>query len=117
MGIVLSIRDRYCCWDSVACMMRISWDVVFDEIRPFYLRPSFDASSSSLFDPLSFLFCLDSPAPTASASCLEQPLTGPFFPISVVPSSVVPLLVFSSESPSLVLNYIRKPSMTHVYTP
>jgi hypothetical protein len=38
--------------------MRTSQDVVFDESRPFYPRPTTDAHPASLVDPLSFLFSL-----------------------------------------------------------
>jgi hypothetical protein len=47
-------------------MMRTSWDVVFDESRPFYPCPTTDAYSASLVDPLSFLLFPD--APLASLS-------------------------------------------------
>jgi hypothetical protein len=46
----------YRCWDPVARRMRTSRDVVFDESRPFYPRPTTDAPPASLVDPLSFLF-------------------------------------------------------------
>ncbi|WVZ87927.1 hypothetical protein U9M48_034501 [Paspalum notatum var. saurae] len=49
----------YRCWDPVGRRIRISRDVVFDESRPFYPRPSSDASLASLVDPLSFLFIPD----------------------------------------------------------
>jgi hypothetical protein len=45
-------------WDSVARRTQTSCDVVFDESRPFYLRPTTDASSVSLVDLLSFLLFL-----------------------------------------------------------
>ncbi|WVZ71374.1 hypothetical protein U9M48_019966 [Paspalum notatum var. saurae] len=45
----------YRCWDPVGRRMRISRDIVFDESRPFYPRPSSDDSLASLVDPLSFL--------------------------------------------------------------
>ena len=46
----------YRCWDPVARRMRISWDVTFDESRPFYPR-----SSSSSMEDLTFLLFPDSP--------------------------------------------------------
>ncbi|WVZ70679.1 LOW QUALITY PROTEIN: hypothetical protein U9M48_019322 [Paspalum notatum var. saurae] len=49
----------YRCWDPVGRRIRISRHVVFDESRPFYPRPSSDASLASLVDPLSFLFIPD----------------------------------------------------------
>ncbi|WVZ80637.1 hypothetical protein U9M48_028096 [Paspalum notatum var. saurae] len=45
----------YRCWDPVDRHMRISRDVVFDESRPFYPRPSSNASLASLVDPLFFV--------------------------------------------------------------
>jgi hypothetical protein len=77
--------------------MRTSRDVVFDESRPFYPRPTTDASSASLVDPLSFLFFPDAPA--------SLPLPRPTLPTSV--SSV--------ESSPVVLNYMVKPPVTQVY--
>lgn len=64
-----------------------------------------------------FLFCffLDAPAPTVLASHLEQPCIESL-PTLDVPSSVVPPLLSSLESPSLVLDYTWKPLVTHVYT-
>jgi hypothetical protein len=46
----------YRCWDPVACRMRTSRDVVIDDSRPFYPRPTTDAPPASLVDPLSFIF-------------------------------------------------------------
>jgi hypothetical protein len=51
----------YRCWDPVTHRMRTSWDVVFDESRPFYPRPTTNASPASLVDPLFFLLFLDAP--------------------------------------------------------
>jgi hypothetical protein len=51
----------YRCWDLVTRRMRTSQDVVFDESRPFYLRPTIDASPTSLIDLLSFLLFPDAP--------------------------------------------------------
>jgi hypothetical protein len=48
----------YRCWDSVARRMRTSLDVVFDESRLIYPRPTTDAPPASLVDPLSFYFSL-----------------------------------------------------------
>jgi hypothetical protein len=75
--------------------MRTSRDVVFDEYRPFYLRPTTDASPASLVNLLSFLLCPD--APPAS------------LPIS---RSTLSYSVSSSESPPVVLDYTVKPSVT-----
>jgi hypothetical protein len=55
------MHKDYRCWDPVACMMWTSWDVVFDESRLFYPRPTTDASPASLVDPLSFLLFRDAP--------------------------------------------------------
>jgi hypothetical protein len=38
----------YRCWDSAAHRMQTSWDVIFDESRPFYPRPTTDAPPASL---------------------------------------------------------------------
>jgi hypothetical protein len=52
-----SVEHKGCrCWDPVTRRMRTSRDVVFDESRPFYPRPTIDAPPASLVDPLSFLF-------------------------------------------------------------
>jgi hypothetical protein len=48
----------YRCWDPVARRMRTSRDVVFDESRPFYLRPTTDDPPASLVESLSFYFSL-----------------------------------------------------------
>jgi hypothetical protein len=48
-------HKSYRCWDSVAYRMWTSRDVIFDEFRPFYPRPTTDASLVSLIDPLSSL--------------------------------------------------------------
>jgi hypothetical protein len=88
----------YRCWDPVACRMRMSRDVVFDESRPFYPRPTTDAPPVSLVDHLSFLFFSD--APPASL-----PLPRPTLPTSVS---------FTESSP-VVPDYTLKPPMTQVY--
>jgi transposase InsO family protein len=85
----------YRCWDPVARRMWMSRDVVFDESRPFYLRPTTDAPPASLVDPLSFLFFPD--APPASL-----PLPRPTLPTSVS----------SAESSPVVPNYMVKPVPT-----
>jgi hypothetical protein len=46
----------YRCWDPIAGQIKTSRDVIFDESRPFYPRPSYDASFTSLVDPICFLF-------------------------------------------------------------
>jgi hypothetical protein len=73
----------------------MSRDVVFDESRPFYPRPTTDASPVSLVDPLSFLLFLDIP-----------PASLP------IPRSALQSSVSSSESPPIVLNYTVKPPVT-----
>jgi hypothetical protein len=88
----------YRCWDPVACRMRTSRDVVFDESRPFYPRPTTDVPPTSLVDPLSFLFFPD--APPASL-----PLPRPTLPTSVS----------SAESSPVVPDYTVKPPVTQVY--
>ncbi|WVZ72432.1 hypothetical protein U9M48_020896 [Paspalum notatum var. saurae] len=93
--------------------MRISRDVVFDESRPFYPRPSSDASLASLVDPLSFLI-IPNTAIAHISSCL---VPSPTVPSSgVVPPSVVPPVESSSESSSLIPDYTAKPPVTQVYT-
>jgi hypothetical protein len=51
-------HNGYRCWDPVGRQMRISWDVTFDESRPFYPRTSPDSSHASVIEPLSFLILL-----------------------------------------------------------
>jgi hypothetical protein len=69
----------------------MSKDVVFDESRPFYPRPTTDASPASLVDPLSFLLIPD--APSASLP---------------IPRSTLPSSVSSSEAPPVVSVYSRR---------
>jgi hypothetical protein len=76
----------------------MSQDVVFDESRPFYLRPTTDASPASLVDPLSFILFPD--APTASLP---------------IPHSTLPSSMSSPESP-MVPDYTVKPSVTQFYS-
>ncbi|WVZ61780.1 hypothetical protein U9M48_011597 [Paspalum notatum var. saurae] len=103
----------YRCWDPVGRRMRISRDVVFDESRPFYPRPSSDTSLASLVDPLSFLFIPD----TAIAHIPSRLVPSPAVPASGVgPPSVVPPVESSSESSSLPPDYSTKPPVTQVYT-
>jgi hypothetical protein len=78
--------------------MWMSWDVVFNESRPFYSRPITDASPASLVDHFSFLLFPN--APPAS------------LPISRLTLSSS---VSSSESPPVVLDYTVKPPVTQFY--
>jgi hypothetical protein len=79
--------------------MRTSRDVVFDESRPFYPRPTTDAPPASLVDPLSFLFSPD--APPAS---LPRPRPTLLASVS------------SAESSPVVPDYTVKPPVTQVYS-
>jgi hypothetical protein len=79
--------------------MRTSRDVVFDESRPFYPRPTTDAPLASLVDPLSFLFFPD--APPASLP---------------LPRSTLSTSVSSAESSPVVSDYTVKPPVTQVYS-
>jgi hypothetical protein len=88
----------YCCWDPVTRRMRTSRDVVFDESRPFYLRPTTNASPASLVDPLPFLLFPD--APPASLP---------------IPRSILPSSVSYSMSP-MVLDYMVKPPVAQFYS-
>jgi hypothetical protein len=90
----------YRCWDRVACRMRTSRDVVFDESRHFYPRPTTDASFASLIDPLSFLLFPD----TSTA------------PLPIPHSTTLPFSVSSSESLPVVPDYTVKPPMTQFYS-
>jgi hypothetical protein len=78
--------------------MQMSWDVVFDESSPFYLRPTTDASPASLVDPLSSLFFPN--APPASLP---------------IPHSTLLSSLSSSQSPLVVLDYTVKPPVTQFY--
>jgi hypothetical protein len=89
----------YRCWDLVARRMRTSQDVIFDESRPFYPRPTIDASPPSLVDPLSFLFFPDAP-----------PASPP------LPRLTLPTSVSSAESSPVVPDYMVKPPVTQVYS-
>jgi hypothetical protein len=79
--------------------MQTSRDVVFDESRPFYPRPTTDASSASLVNPLYFLLFPDAPPASLPIPCLT------------LPSSVS-----SSESPLVVSDYTVKPLVTQFYS-
>ncbi|WVZ56049.1 hypothetical protein U9M48_006635 [Paspalum notatum var. saurae] len=101
----------YRCWDPVGRRMRISRDVVFDESRPFYPRPSSDTYLTSLVDPLSFLFIAD----TAIAHIPSRLVPSPAVPASSVgPPSVVPPVESSSKSSSLPPDYSTKPPVTQL---
>jgi hypothetical protein len=89
----------YRCWDPVARRMRTSQVVVFDESHPFYPRPTTDASSVSLVDPLSLLLFPDAPAASLP-----------------IPHSTLPSSVSSSESPPVVPDYTVKPPVTQFYS-
>jgi hypothetical protein len=89
----------YRCWDLIARRMRTSHDVVFDKSHPFYPRPTTDAPSASLVDPLSFRFFPD-------ASPASLPLPRPTLPTSVS----------SAESSPVVSDYTVKPLVTQVYS-
>jgi hypothetical protein len=89
----------YRCWDPVARRMWTSRDVVFDESRPFYPRPTTNVSPQSLVDHLSFLPFPDAP------------------PASVpIPYSPLPSSVSSSESPLVILDYTVNPPVTQFYS-
>jgi hypothetical protein len=79
--------------------MQTSWDIVFDESRPFYQHPTTDASPASLVDPLPFLLFPDAPSA--------------FVPI---PRLTLPSSVSSSESPPVVSDYMIKPPVTQFYS-
>jgi hypothetical protein len=89
----------YRCWDPIARRMRTSRNVVFDESRPFYPRPTTNAPPASLVDHLSFLFFPD--APPASL-----PLPRPTLPTSVS----------YAESSPVVSDYTVKPPVTQFYS-
>jgi hypothetical protein len=87
----------YHCWNLVARRMSMSRDVVFDESRPFYLRPTIDASPASLVDHLSFLLFPSAPPVSLPISRLT------------LPSSV------SSSKSHVVSDYMVKPPVTQFY--
>jgi hypothetical protein len=89
----------YRCWDPITRRMRTSRDVVFDESRPFYLRPTTDAPPASLVDPLSFVFFPDAPPAFLS-----------------LPRPTLPTSVSSTESSPVIPDYMVKPPVTHVYS-
>jgi hypothetical protein len=71
------------------------WDLVLDESRPFYPRPTTDAPPASLVDPLFF-----PDAPPASLPLLRLTLLAS---------------VSSAESSSVVPDYMVKPPVPQVY--
>jgi hypothetical protein len=79
--------------------MRTSRDVVFDESRPFYPRPTTDASLVSLVDPSSFLFFPDDHLASLP-----------------IPRSILPSSVSSTDSPPVVLDYMEKSPVTQFYS-
>jgi hypothetical protein len=85
-------------WDPITRRMRTSRDVVFDESRPFYSRPTTDAPPASLVDPLFFLFFPDAP-----------PV---FLPL---PRPTLPTSMSSAESSPVVPDYTVKLLVTQVY--
>jgi len=93
--------------------MRISRDVTFDESRPFYPRPSPDASQASVIEPLSFLLFPDTPIAPMFPSHLVPSSEEPS---STAPSPVVPS--FSDDIPQVPMGttYDSKPPVTRVYT-
>ncbi|WVZ51873.1 LOW QUALITY PROTEIN: hypothetical protein U9M48_002974 [Paspalum notatum var. saurae] len=103
----------YRCWDPVGRRIRISRDVVFDESRPFYPRPSSDASLASFVDPLSFLFIPNNAIAHISSRSVPSPTVSSS---GVLPPSIVPPVASSSESSSLPPDYTTKPPVTQVYT-
>jgi hypothetical protein len=92
-------HNSYCCWDPITRRKRTSWDVVFDESRPFYPCPTTDTSPAYLVDSLSFLFF-----PATPATSLP------------IPRSTLPSSVSSSESPHVVSDYMVKPPVTQFYS-
>jgi hypothetical protein len=84
-------------WDLVARRMRTSRDVVFDESRPFYPRPTTDASPASLVDPLSFLVFPDAPSLS-------------------LPRPTLPTSMSFAESSPVVPDHTVKPPVTQVYS-
>jgi hypothetical protein len=88
----------YRCWDPIACTIRTSRDVIFDESCPFHPCPTTDASPASLVDSLSFL--LFPGAPTSLP----------------IPRSILPSSMSSSKSPPVVPDYMVKPPVTQFYS-
>jgi hypothetical protein len=90
----------YRCWDPVGRRMRISRDVIFDESRPFYPRPS--SSAFSVEDISFLLFPATSPSvPPEPIDPLPRPTLAdipPFPPPSSSPPSPSP---FSSDPPPI----------------
>ena len=80
--------------------MRIPRDVTFDESRPFYPRPSPDASQASVIEPLSFQLFPDTPIAPILPSHLD-PSSEASVELPVVPSPEEP----SSAAPSLVVPF------------
>jgi hypothetical protein len=78
----------YRCWDLVGRRMRISWDVTFDETRPFYSRPT---SSTYPKADISFLLFPDTPP--------SVPIDPPSGPIIADVSPSIPLSSFPPSSP------------------
>jgi hypothetical protein len=118
-------HNGYRCWDPVGRQMRISWDVTFDESRPFYPRTSPDSSHASVIEPLSFLLFPDTPSgpifsphlmPSSEAPVELRVVPSPVEPSSMAPSPVVPSFLEAIPQASMGNAYDSKPPVTRVYT-
>jgi hypothetical protein len=105
-----SVENKgYRYWDPVACRMRTSRDVVFDESHPFYPCPTTDSPPASLIDPLSFLFFSDAPMPLPLLTLPTSVSSAESSPVLLLRISLISFLLFGASLTLLALSYPLPP--------